>query len=313
MDPTTQALDALRLGSDPAAGASQTAADRAKVKELAQQFESLLMTQMLREMRQSMLSDNEKGFGAETMTDAFDDQLGLSLSRSGGLGLTTFLLQAFDRQHIGTGSGSDATAGSTPAAAAAAFAASGIGAAPADVQSPAAAAAAFAASAVGARPVASPIAAATTTGSAPAEATDDIALAEPGGTVTSPFGWRPDPFNGHVKFHAGLDIRSAYGSDVRAAGSGTVAFAGEQSGYGLTVVIDHGDGLQTRYAHLSSLSVHEGDTVESGEVVARSGNSGRSTGPHLHFEVRKDGRAIDPASIKDLAAGADSTAYRSDQ
>jgi murein DD-endopeptidase MepM/ murein hydrolase activator NlpD len=269
------------------------------------------MTQMLREMRQSMLSDNEKGFGAETMTDAFDDQLGLSLSRSGGLGLTTFLLQAFDRQHIGTGSGGGTTAGAAPAAAAAAFAASGI-AGPAPTQSPAAAAAAFAASAVGARPVVTPIAA-TTTGSAPAEATDDIALAEPGGRVTSPFGWRPDPFNGRVKFHAGLDIRSAYGSDVRAAGSGTVAFAGEQSGYGLTVVIDHGDGLQTRYAHLSSLAVHEGDTVESGEVVARSGNSGRSTGPHLHFEVRKDGRAIDPASIKDLAAGADSTAYRSDQ
>jgi murein DD-endopeptidase MepM/ murein hydrolase activator NlpD len=312
MDPTTQALDALRLGSDPAAGASQTAADRAKVKELAQQFESLLMTQMLREMRQSMLSDNEKGFGAETMTDAFDDQLGLSLSRSGGLGLTTFLLQAFDRQHIGTGSGSD-TAGGAPAAAAAAFAASGIAAGPSDVQSPAAAAAAFAASAVGTRPAIAPMAAATSAGSTPAEGMDDIALAEPGGTVTSPFGWRPDPFNGHVKFHAGLDIRSAYGSDVRAAGSGTVAFAGEQSGYGLTVVIDHGEGLQTRYAHLSSLAVHEGDTVESGEVVARSGNSGRSTGPHLHFEVRKDGRAIDPASIKGLAAGADSTAYRSDQ
>jgi murein DD-endopeptidase MepM/ murein hydrolase activator NlpD len=96
----------------------------------------------------------------------------------------------------------------------------------------------------------------------------------------------------------------AYGQDVRSAASGRVASVQSMGGYGLTVVVDHGNGLQTRYAHLSAAALKPGDSVESGQVIARSGNSGRSTGPHLHFEVLENGQPVDPAA----AAGLLSTA-----
>ena len=132
----------------------------------------------------------------------------------------------------------------------------------------------------------------------PAPATEAATpVTAPSGRVSSAYGWRADPLNGHARFHKGTDIALAYGHEVQAAASGRVAFAGEQPGYGMTVVIDHGAGLETRYAHLSGYSVRVGDSVGSGQVVARSGNSGRSTGPHLHFEVLQGGRAVDPKSM----------------
>ena len=114
------------------------------------------------------------------------------------------------------------------------------------------------------------------------------------GTVTSGFGWRRDPFSGETRFHAGTDLRAAYGSDVRAAATGTVSFAGDRHGYGMTVVVDHGAGRQTLYAHLSAIDVRPGDTVEGGQTIARSGTSGRSTGAHLHVEAREHGLPVDP-------------------
>jgi murein DD-endopeptidase MepM/ murein hydrolase activator NlpD len=105
---------------------------------------------------------------------------------------------------------------------------------------------------------------------------------------------RKDPFNGEVKMHKGTDIPMPYGADVRTAGHGTVVSVGQVSGYGLQIVVDHGDGVTTRYAHLSSAAVQPGDTVARGQIIAASGNSGRSTGPHLHFEVLTQGRPIDP-------------------
>jgi murein DD-endopeptidase MepM/ murein hydrolase activator NlpD len=118
--------------------------------------------------------------------------------------------------------------------------------------------------------------------------------------VTSQYGWRVDPLNGQHRFHAGLDLRAAYGQDVRASSGGVVTFAGEKPGYGLVIVVSHESGLETRYAHLSSIHVTAGGRVEPGEVIARSGNSGRATGPHLHFEVRQDGRPVDPGLVAGL-------------
>ena len=92
----------------------------------------------------------------------------------------------------------------------------------------------------------------------------------------------------------------AYGEDVRAAAGGVVRFAGEQGGYGLMVVVDHGDGIETRYAHLSSADVRVGTAVEAGQTIARSGRSGRTTGPHLHFEVRRAGQPVSPDSVTGL-------------
>ena len=116
--------------------------------------------------------------------------------------------------------------------------------------------------------------------------------------ISSAFGWRRDPFTQEARFHHGTDLRAAYGQDVRAAGDGVVTFAGDRGGYGLTVVVDHGGGVETRYAHLSAADVKPGTRVRAGEVLARSGNSGRSTGAHLHFEVRRDGQAVDPREFE---------------
>jgi len=118
-----------------------------------------------------------------------------------------------------------------------------------------------------------------------------------GSRISSRFGWRDDPFTGAAQFHRGIDIAVAYGRDVRSAADGIVSFAGVQSGYGHTVVVDHPGGRQTRYAHLSASLVRAGDAVAEGQVVGRSGNSGRSTGPHLHFEMLVNGQAVDPTLV----------------
>jgi murein DD-endopeptidase MepM/ murein hydrolase activator NlpD len=94
--------------------------------------------------------------------------------------------------------------------------------------------------------------------------------------------------------HEGIDIAVGEGTPVRAAAAGTVIYAGRMSGYGNLVVIDHGNGLSTAYAHNSSLAVSVGQSVAAGEVVSYSGNTGNSTGPHVHFEVRVNGSAVDP-------------------
>lgn len=114
------------------------------------------------------------------------------------------------------------------------------------------------------------------------------------GELTSPFGNRGDPINGRRAFHAGLDFAADYGSAIRAAAGGTVAFAGYRPDYGWMVEIDHGNGLSTRYAHASRLLVRPRVLVAPGEEIAKLGSSGRSTGPHLHFEVLRHGEQIDP-------------------
>lgn len=112
--------------------------------------------------------------------------------------------------------------------------------------------------------------------------------------VTSPFGARIDPFLDRPALHTGVDLRQAYGAPVHATAAGTVAFAGSDGGYGNMVEIDHGNGLSTRYAHLSSLSVQRGEKVETGTIVGHVGDTGRATGPHLHYETRIDGAPVNP-------------------
>lgn len=113
-------------------------------------------------------------------------------------------------------------------------------------------------------------------------------------SLSSPFGYRSDPFNRHAAYHEGLDFRGYMGAPILAAARGKVSFVGQIRGYGNVVQIDHGGGLMTRYAHLSHADVHVGEEVTRGEKIARMGSTGRSTGPHLHFEVRVNGKAINP-------------------
>jgi murein DD-endopeptidase MepM/ murein hydrolase activator NlpD len=114
------------------------------------------------------------------------------------------------------------------------------------------------------------------------------------GLLGSHFGWRTDPFTGRSALHEGLDFNAPVGSPIVAAGAGHVVFAGWHPGYGRMVDIDHGGGIVTRYAHASRLLVKEGDIVRQGQRVAEVGSTGRSTGPHLHFEVRVGDTPRDP-------------------
>lgn len=244
------------LGSGRAAGTTPADAERTKVRALAEQFESMLLAQMLREMKQAMTPDAEDhGLGGQMMGDTITTELALSLGRSGSLGLSEMVGTALARL------------GADPAAAAEETV-----------------------------PV-------ETAPSAPLLPVSVMpALTAPQAAVTSHYGWRTDPLNGQHRFHAGQDLRAAYGQDVRAATDGVVTFAGEQSGYGLVVVVSHASGLETRYAHLSTAEVAPGDRVNAGSVIARSGNSGRTTGPHLHFEVRHQGQPVDPAQVAGLVS-----------
>lgn len=112
--------------------------------------------------------------------------------------------------------------------------------------------------------------------------------------LSSSYGYRKDPFNGHAAFHAGLDFPGRYGQPILAAASGRVSYVGQRQGYGNVVEVDHGHGIMTRYAHLSGFSARAGQDVTKGTAIARMGSTGRSTGTHLHFEVRVNGAAINP-------------------
>lgn len=117
------------------------------------------------------------------------------------------------------------------------------------------------------------------------------------GEITSGFGWRMHPVLGYERFHAGIDIGADYGSTIYAAEQGLVIFAGWYGGYGNAVIIDHGGGITTLYGHTSELYVSEGQTVQRGQAIAAVGSTGLSTGPHLHFEVRREGEPTDPVAF----------------
>lgn len=129
----------------------------------------------------------------------------------------------------------------------------------------------------------------------------------PGSSITSRFGNRTDPFLSRLALHAGIDFRVSTGTEIRSTGAGTITVAGRNGGYGNMVEIDHGNGVTTRYAHLSRVLVKVGDHVEASAPVGLSGTTGRSTGPHLHYEVRRNGRATDP--MRFLTAGMKLTSY----
>jgi len=261
------ALNAARKLAD----APTPAAERAKVAELSQQFEAMLMLQMVQQMRKSLLDESEEpeGFGGSTMQETFDSEFSRFLAQSGGVGLGDLMARTLDARAR--------TATPDPAAAAAHPAAYDL-----HTTAPGLLLGASAAGAGGGR----------STDRVDVPASVDLPLSTP---VTSAYGWRSDPFTGEAKFHRGVDLRASYGTEVPAAMGGTVVSAGERGTYGNLVVVRDGQGVETRYAHLSAMLVKEGDAIESGTPIGRVGSTGRSAAPHLHFEVLVNGERVDPA------------------
>lgn len=134
-----------------------------------------------------------------------------------------------------------------------------------------------------------------------------IANPAPGQPITSSFGLRRDPLLGTAALHSGMDFRAKVGTPVRATAPGTVVAAGWSGGYGRMIEVEHEGGFTTRYAHLSRIGVKVGDTVARGALLGKAGSTGRSTGPHLHYEVRRNGKAVDP--LRFIRAGKQVAGY----
>jgi murein DD-endopeptidase MepM/ murein hydrolase activator NlpD len=120
------------------------------------------------------------------------------------------------------------------------------------------------------------------------------------GKINSGFGYRKDPFRSSIGFHSGVDIDAKFGDPVVATADGVVKKTGWQGSYGKTVVLQHEEGFETIYGHLSKITVKEGQKVKVGEVIGKAGNTGRSTGTHLHYEVIKDGKRVNPSNFLSL-------------
>lgn len=305
--PTAVTTPAGPRGAAEPLETSTSAVERQKLAQLAAEFESMLVLEMIKTMRQSMLDPEaaDDGLGADTFTSTIDTELARSLSLEGGFGLQRYILDAWERQRGGDGAEDDARpAPGTPVGQPVSIPVSLSAGVHGQFVSPATDAASSVASAN--RPSRGAAAAAVSTVTSPDDPhghDDSSPLGlEIAGRVSSTYGWRRDPIHGRAKFHGGIDLAARYGTEVPAAADGTVVSAGEHGGYGLTVVVRHRDGFSTRYAHLSSIDVREGDAVGKGTVLGRVGSTGRSTGPHLHFEVLKGGQRIDPDRfVKNLA------------
>ena len=266
VDRSPSAADRVDAGSRSGSAPGAASPDGQKLARLAGEFESMLLVQMLREMRQSGSwkdeDDEKQGFGSETMFDTIDVELASHLQKVQGFGLEKAL--------VGQITGSDGAA--RPSAL------------PADLPLATTMPPSLSAPLAG-----EPVASAAPVAAEPASTTSHV--------TTSPFGWRRDPFTGATTYHRGVDLRAAYGEPIGAAGDGRVVFAGDQGGYGQTVVVEHGNGLRTRYAHLSALLTESGADVKAGDPVGRAGRTGRATGTHLHFEVTRNGQPVDPQAF----------------
>lgn len=234
----------------------------AEVRKAAQEFEQMVLDMVMKGMRRSIPKSDMADGGAaeETFTGMLDEQYLRTMSDQGGMGLADMIT----RQYVELGMIEEEK---KPVL-------SGC-----EQQSPAAPS------------IPMPLAAANSNA---ALANNLNSLMPCDGKISSAYGTRKDPFTGADRFHHGLDIAAPEGSSVRCSSDGVVAFCGPKGGYGNVVVVDHGDGVQSMYAHNSALLVEKGDRVTRGQEVAKVGSTGRSTGAHLHFEVRKNGVAIDP-------------------
>ncbi len=293
--PFSQGIESLRGRTDPEAM-------RAAVREM----ESLFAYEMVKAMRSASGTSaaGGSGFGGDVYGTLFDMELAKIISARGlglqemllkGLGRSAYSQNSTENQKV-TGNGDSAAEGVEPAAAPpspAALSRSGVPAA-VNAAAPTAPGSSAAATAVPGPHTHDPL-----EENVPAVSTSEeggLPIRE-GGRVSSSFGHRKDPFTGEDKFHHGVDIAATEGTEIYPAKGGVVTFSGYRKGYGNLVVVDHGNGLVTKYAHSRANRVATGDRVGTDTVIAEVGSTGRSTGPHLHFEVQYEGQKVPPQAV----------------
>ena len=266
LTPSAPRFSAADSITDPRALEAISKSDTPKaIRAASREFESLFMHQLFKSMRATISKDegslSEAGMGGEMFTDMLDMEYAKTASENGGIGLADLVAEQFGVAGESGAEGQRAAhlpRGASPAVASAS-------------------AVSRALRAYGSH-----------------SATGAMALPVQGGVVSSEFGLRQLADDAAPRMHEGLDIAAPTGTPIHAASGGTVAHAGWIKGYGKSVIVDHGNGTTTLYGHASELLVAPGDRVERGMEIAKVGSTGHSTGPHVHFEVRHEGRAVDP-------------------
>lgn len=232
-----------------------------ELRKALKDFESLFINQMLKTMREGLGKSEmfHGGSGEDIYTSMLDEELAKSMSNAGGIGLEKMLMKQMSNEY-GKAAAMDLTDTAIPTR-------------PAQVASRQA----------------------WHAGEVQGEPRQMVMPVN--GRISSEYGRRIDPFTGESRFHHGLDIAAPEGTPIYPARQGTVIFSGKREGYGNLVEVRHDDGSITRYGHTAMNLVRQGDKAEAGVPIALVGSTGRSTGPHLHFEVVKDGASVDPGGL----------------
>jgi murein DD-endopeptidase MepM/ murein hydrolase activator NlpD len=243
-----------------------------KIKRIAIQFEEMLINTLLKEAFKEEKNDDEEG--TSLTSGSYKDLSTMFLSQyiadNGGLGYREVIerqLKEAYGDNVGTTKETTSASASQPV--------TGVTGAPGEP-------------------------AGRTAPTVKKPASEPLKVTQPvSGPVSSEYGWRRDPIDGKTRFHAGIDYEVRSRTPVKSVMEGEVVFSGWEKGYGNLVEIEHPNGYRSRYGHNAALLVKKGDHVESGDVISLSGSSGRSTGPHLHFELRKGEFSLDPVKILD--------------
>jgi len=299
---------------------TQAGREEKKLREACEGFEAVFITQLLKEMRKTVPKDGLLHSNTEDQyLSMFDEELSKTLAKQGGMGLADFMqaqlaARAGKPEASGPLAGLRQTATQTLPGKAKAPAQEGLGQARLGPLRPNGLRQGQ--EIVHAVPASAPPSALSAAAPGTLAGTPSQQLGQPGaqylqgqdaalaagtlaapveGELTSGFGWRRDPFTGQRAWHGGVDIAAPEGTPVRASRDGTVVFSGRKGGYGNLVVVEHPGGMRTFYGHNRANSVTEGQSVKAGQVLAEVGQTGRATGPHLHFEVRVGEEAVDPA------------------
>jgi peptidoglycan hydrolase FlgJ len=236
---------------------------KSELKNVAEQFEAIFITQLLKVMRETIEESGltDGGYGKTVYTELFDQEIASSMARQGTLGIGDILYKSMEKR-IDANQPEDASKINQDSTV------KPSNSKPSSVVGP-------------------------EIKSASPEDIPDIQLPIRA-PISSFFGLRKDPFSSQTKFHRGIDLAAPEGMTVVAALPGKVVSAGYETGYGNTVLIEHDGGIKTRYGHLGSLNVRQGDLVTSANSLGTVGSTGHSTGPHLHFEVIRMGKPVDP-------------------